>query len=61
MSRPPHTERWMETMAELLRLELRDDWRPGIKTHLETAGRMAALLETAKLKDDAEPAPVYRP
>jgi len=61
MTRPPHTERWMETMAELLRLELRPEWQPGVKAHLETAARMAALLDKAKLKDDAEPAPVYRP
>ncbi len=60
MMPPPPTERWMAAMAELLGLELRAEWRPGVKAHLETAAGMAALLERRKLRDDAEPAPVYR-
>lgn len=61
MNEPTPTERWMDAMAILLRLELRDEWRAGVTAHLETARKMAALLEKTRLKDDAEPAPTYRP
>ena len=47
-------------MAPVLRLELLPEHRAGVKANLKTAAKMAALLDKVPLKDDAEPAPVYR-
>ena len=34
--------------------------RAGVKAHLKTAAKMAALLEKTPITDETEPAPVYR-
>lgn len=54
-------ERWIDALAVPLRLEVPDAYRPGVKANLETALKMVAKLDRAKLRDEAEPAPVYRP
>jgi hypothetical protein len=51
----------IDAVAPLMRLEIADDHRPGVKQNLKTAAKMAALVEQVKLTDTAEPAPVYRP
>jgi hypothetical protein len=56
----PDFDQWIDAMAPVLRLELSPEHRAGVKANLKTAAKMAALLEKIPLKDDAEPAPVYR-
>lgn len=51
----------MDALAPMLQLTISDHQRPGIRLNLKTASKMAALIENVKLKDEAEPAPVYRP
>jgi Protein of unknown function (DUF4089) len=48
-----------EALAPLLGLELKPEYRAGVKANLETALRMARLLEEVPLSDEAEPAPVF--
>ena len=47
-------------MAPAVRLEIAPEHRAGVKNHLKTAAKMAALLEKAALKDETDPAPVFR-
>ncbi len=56
----PDFEQWIDAMAPVVRLEIAPEHRPGVKANLKTAAKMAALLDKAPLKDDADPAPVYR-
>ena len=59
-SKLPDFDQWIDAMAPVLRLDIAPEHRAGVKNHLKTAAKMAALLERAALKDEAEPAPVYR-
>ena len=56
----PDFELWIDAMAPVLQLSIPDEQRAGVKANLKTAAKMAALLDKAALKDEAEPAPVYR-
>jgi hypothetical protein len=58
--KPFDAEVLIDAAAPLLQLRIAPEYRAGVVQNLETAARMAAILEQAKLKDDAEPAPVYR-
>lgn len=59
--KPFDAEALIDAMAPLMQLEIAPEHRPGVKNHLKTAAKMAALVEQVKLRDDTEPAPVYRP
>jgi hypothetical protein len=61
MTRESDLERWIEALSVMLRLDMPAQYRPGVRANLATALRMAERLERAKLRDDAEPAAVYRP
>jgi Protein of unknown function (DUF4089) len=56
----PDFDQWIEAVAPLVRLEIAPEYRAGVKTNLKTAAKMAALLEKAPLRDETEPAPVFR-
>ena len=43
-----------------MKLEIAPEYRDGVKANLKTAAKMAAVLERAPLRDEIEPAPVYR-
>ena len=59
--KPFDADAMIDAMAPVLRLEISDEHRPGVRLNLKTAGKMAALLEQVPIEDAAEPAPVYRP
>jgi len=56
----PDFDLWIDAVAPLVRLEIAPEYRAGVKNHLKTASKMAALLEKAPLKDETDAAPVYR-
>ena len=56
----PDFDLWIDAVAPLVRLEVTPEQRIGIKNHLKTASKMAAVLEKVPLKDETEAAPVYR-
>ena len=51
----------IEAMAPLLRLTLTAESRAQIVVHLRIAAEQAALLLSAPIDDDEEPAPVFVP
>lgn len=56
----PDFDQWIDAMAPVLRLGISPEQRPGVKANLKTAAKMAALLDKTELRDEAEPAPIYR-
>ena len=56
----PDFDHWIEAVAPLVKLEIAPEYRDGVKANLITAAKMAAVLERAPLRDEIEPAPVYR-
>ena len=59
--KPFDADALIEATAALLQLKVAPEHRNGIKQHLKTASKMAALVEQVKLEDNVEPGPVYRP
>jgi hypothetical protein len=59
-AKPADLDKWIDTVSEVLRLPVAEAYRPGVKSNLKTAAKMAALLEKTPISDDAEPAPVFR-
>ena len=56
----PDFDQWIDAMAPVLGLTVTTEQRAGVKANLKTAAKMAALLDKAKVKDEIEPAPVFR-
>jgi hypothetical protein len=54
-------EKLLDAAAELMRLDVQPGHRQGVLDNLEVAIRLAKLVESFPLDDEAEPAPVYRP
>ena len=50
----------IDALAPLLDLTVDEASRPHVKTHLEIAARMAALLFEHQLDDHEEPGPVFK-
>lgn len=59
-SKLPDFDQWIDALAPVVKLDIAAEYRPGVKANLKTAAKMAALLEKAPLKDEAEAAPVFR-
>jgi Protein of unknown function (DUF4089) len=51
----------IEAASRSLGLVVDEASRPHVKTHLQIAARMAALILEHKLDDREEPAPVFKP
>lgn len=58
--RIPDIDQWIDAMAPVVGVNVSDERRPGVKANLKTAAKMAALLDKVVVKDETEPAPVYR-
>ena len=58
---PIDAEAVIDALSPALGLIVDQASRPQVKTHLEMAARMAALLLEAKLDDREEPAAVFTP
>jgi hypothetical protein len=56
----PDFDQWIDAMAPVLGLSVTAEQRAGVKANLKTAAKMAALLDKTKVKDETEPAPVFR-
>jgi len=56
----PDFDQWIDAMAPVLGLTVAPEQRAGVKANLKTAAKMAALLDKANVKDETEPAPVFR-
>lgn len=54
-------EKLLDAVDEVMRLEVRAEYRPGVLANIEVAIRMAKLVDSFPLDDEAEPAPVFRP
>jgi hypothetical protein len=51
---------YIDAAAQALGLPLDDAWKPAVKANLEVTLKHAALVESFKLPDETEPAPVFR-
>ena len=56
----PDIDQWIDAMTPVLQLTITPEQRKGVSANLKTAAKMAALLEKTSIKDETEPAPVFR-
>jgi hypothetical protein len=56
----PDFDQWIDAMSPVLKLDIPLVQRKGVMANLKTAAKMAALLDKTTIKDETEPAPVFR-
>ena len=61
MNEPFDPEALVDAMAPLLRIAMTAESRAETVIHLRIAAEQAALLFSAEIGDEAEPAPVFTP
>lgn len=59
--KPFDADALIDAAAPILQLKVAPEYRDGVKDNLKVAAKMAVLVESVKLEDEAEPAPVFRP
>lgn len=59
--KPFDADQLIDAAAPVLQLTIAPEFREGIRDNLKVAAKMAVLVESVKLADEAEPAPVFRP
>ena len=50
---------YIDAASKLLRLPVKDAWKPAVKANLEVSLRLARLVDEFALPDETEPASVF--
>jgi hypothetical protein len=59
MTTPDPLNDFIDAAARALDLPIETAWKPAIRANLEVTLRLAALVSSFALPDEAEPAPVF--
>ena len=50
---------YIDAASKLLRLPVKEAWKPAVRANLEVSMRLARLVDEFALSDEAEPASVF--
>jgi hypothetical protein len=50
---------YIDAASKLLKLPVRDAWKPAVRANLEVSMRLARLVDEFEFPDEAEPASVF--
>ncbi len=50
---------YIDTASKLLRLPVKDAWKPAVRANLEVSMRLARVVDEFEFPDEAEPASVF--
>jgi hypothetical protein len=50
---------YIDAAAKLLRLPVREAWKPAVRANLEVSMRLARVVDEFEFSDEAEPASVF--
>jgi len=50
---------YIDAASKLLRLPVKDAWKPAVKANLEVSMRLARMVDEFEFSDEAEPASVF--
>jgi Protein of unknown function (DUF4089) len=50
---------YIDAASKLLRLPVKEAWKPAVRANLEVSMRLARLVDEFELSDEAEPASVF--
>jgi hypothetical protein len=60
MTTPDPLDDFIDAAAQVLGLPVQPEWKPAIRANLEVTFRLAGLVASFDLPDEAEPAPIFR-
>ena len=52
-------DQYIDAASKLLRLPVKEAWKPAVRANLEVSMRMARLVDEFAFSDEAEPASVF--
>jgi hypothetical protein len=52
-------DEYIDAASKLLRLQVKDAWKPAVRANLEVSMRLARLVDEFGFPDEAEPASVF--
>ena len=52
-------DQYIDAASKLLRLPVKDAWKPAVRANLEVSMRLARMVDEFELSDEAEPASVF--
>jgi hypothetical protein len=50
---------YIDAASKLLKLPVKDAWKPAVRANLEVSMRLARLVDECEFSDEAEPASVF--
>ena len=50
---------YIDAASKVLRLPVKDAWKPAVKANLEVSMRLARMVDEFEFSDEAEPASVF--
>ena len=50
---------YIDAASKLLRLPVKDAWKPAVRANLEVSMRLARMVDEVEFSDEAEPASVF--
>jgi Protein of unknown function (DUF4089) len=50
---------YIEAASKILKLPVKDAWKPAVRANLEVSMRLARLVDEFEFSDEAEPASVF--
>ncbi len=50
---------YIDAASKLLRLPVKDAWKPAVRANLEVSMRLARMVDEFEFSDEAEPASVF--
>lgn len=52
-------DEYIDAASKLLRLPVKDAWKPAVRANLEVSMRLARIVDEFEFPDEAEPASVF--
>jgi hypothetical protein len=52
-------DNYLDAASKLLRLPVKDAWKPAVRANLDVSMRLARLVDEFEFPDEAEPASVF--
>ena len=52
-------DEYIDAASKLLRLPVKDAWKPAVRANLEVSMRLARMVDEFEFSDEAEPASVF--
>jgi Protein of unknown function (DUF4089) len=59
MAEKDSLDEYIDAASKLLRLPVKDAWKPAVRANLEVSMRLARMVDEFEFSDEAEPASVF--